>query len=417
MGLTSENQKQRTQSEIPKGWHRLNLGQLVTFHRGYDLPRKDMVGGQYPVVGSNGVIGYHKDFKEKGPGVVIGRSGNLGKPFFIDNNYWPHNTSLYVSKFHCSDPSFVYYFLKTLNLGEYNAGSAVPTLNRNHIHTIDVIVPEDIEEQKRIGRILSNIDRKITVNEQANRTLEAICQALFRRWFVDFEFPTEEGKPYKSSGGEMVYSEELSKDIPKGWRVGMVDDLCSSITNGGTPKRMVSKYWGGDIAWFKTGELTDGPLIDSEEHITEEGLKNSACRLWNENTVLIALYAAPTVGRLGLLKTKAASNQACSGLVAKKEIGYAFLFYTLFFKRAEFNNVAVGAAQQNISQQVVRETKTIIPSSHTLDRFNEIANAFFEKQTAQVKQNKILSQLRDTLLPKLMSGKIRVSAPAENIEV
>jgi len=215
MNLKSERQKKQTQSDVPKGWHRITLGQLVTFHRGYDLPRKDMVEGQYPVVGSNGIIGYHESFKAKGPGVVVGRSGNLGKPFFVDRDYLPHNTSLYASKFHCSDPSFVYYFLQTQRLDDYNSGSAVPTLNRNHIHPIEVVVPEDIEEQKALGKALSSLDTKIALNEQINRTLEAVGEAVFRRWFVDFEFPNEEGKPYKSSGGKMVDSE--LGEIPKVW--------------------------------------------------------------------------------------------------------------------------------------------------------------------------------------------------------
>jgi type I restriction enzyme S subunit len=252
------------------------------------------------------------------------------------------------------------------------------------------------------------LDDKIDLNQQMNRVLETVGEAVFKRWFVDFEFPNEEGKPYKSSGGEMVLNEKLEKTIPKGWQAGEINDLCSSITNGGTPKRMESKYWNGNIPWFKTGELTDGPLIDSEEHITEEGLRNSSARLWGKNTILVALYASPTVGRLGLLKTKAASNQACSGLVAKKEIGYGFLFYTLFFKRKEFNNIAVGACQQNISQQIVKESQTIIPPTALLKSFNDIANPLFDKQSSIAVQNRTLVEIRDKLLPKLMSGKVRV---------
>ena len=203
--------------KVPKGWQRITLGQLATFHRGYDLPHADMIEGQYPVVGSNGIIGFHEDFKAKGLGVVIGRSGNLGKPFFVKTDYWPHNTSLYVSEFHCSDPSFVYYFLKTLNLGDYNAGSAVPTLNRNHIHSLEVVVPSKIEEQAVIGKILSNLDSKIEINNQSNKVLEAVGEAVFKRWFIDFEFPNQEGKPYKSSGGEMDPSQ--IGDKPRGWPV------------------------------------------------------------------------------------------------------------------------------------------------------------------------------------------------------
>jgi len=315
------------------------------------------------------------------------------------------------------NPYFLFYHLTTDKYTNFLAAiadshtSTYPSFNPDVIENSNIPIPSNIE-QRAIAKILSDLDSKIELNQQMNKTLEEMGRAIFKHWFVDFEFPNEEGKPYKSSGGEMVYNEELGKEIPKGWRVGKIIDLCSSITNGGTPKRMESKYWGGNIAWFKTGELTDGILIDSEEHITEQGLKNSACKLWNENTILIALYASPTVGRLGLLKIKATANQACSGLNAKDEIGYPFLFYTLFFKRDEFNNVAVGAAQQNISQKIVQETKTIIPLQDIIMKFNTFAERLFDKQTELVFQNCTLSSIRDSLLPKLMSGKIRVPVEA-----
>ena len=295
-----------------------------------------------------------------------------------------------------------------------NVGAIFYSLNCGDIPKFEIPVPS-IPEQLAISVVLESLESKLELNQRMNCTLETIGQTLFKRWFVDFEFPDEEGKPYKSSGGEMVLNEIMGKPIPKGWQVGEINDLCSSITNGGTPKRMENKYWNGNIPWFKTGELTDGPLIDSEEHITEEGLRNSAARLWDVNTILIALYASPTVGRLGLLKTKAASNQACSGLVAKEEIGYSFLFYTLFFKRSELNNIAVGAAQQNISQQIVRESKTVIPPAALLRSFNDMANSLFDKKSAIVVQNRTLSQIRDELLPKLMSGKIRVPIQREGV--
>jgi type I restriction enzyme S subunit len=313
-------------------------------------------------------------------------------------------------------PRYILYLLCSKEVRQKMAslatGSVVSHLNMEDIRVLPLGRLPILEQQRIIGDFLGALDDKIEVNQQMNRTLEAVGQAVFRRWFVDFEFPNQEGKPYKSSGGEMVSNEELEKTIPKGWQVGEINDLSSSITNGGTPKRMESNYWNGNIPWFKTGELTDGQLIDSEEHITEEGLRNSSARLWDKNTILIALYASPTVGRLGLLKTKAASNQACSGLVAKKEIGYGFLFYTLFFKRTEFNNIAVGACQQNISQQIVKESQTIIPPTALLKSFNDITNPFFDKQSAIVVQNRTLAEIRDELLPKLMSGKVRV--PLDN---
>ena len=315
-----------------------------------------------------------------------------------------------------SNPLFLYYLFRS-SYGKYIVGTILRQVAVSGITGSDLVklpfpIPP-LSEQKDIANELFTIDAKIELNHQMNKTLEAIGRALFKHWFVDFEFPNEEGKPYKSSGGELVFNEELGKEIPKGWEVKPIKELCKSISNGGTPRRMESAFWNGNINWYKTGELFDNPLLESEEKITEKGLNNSACKLWDENTILVALYASPTVGRLGILKTKATSNQACSGLIAKDEIGYPFLFYTLLSKRGYFNNLAVGAAQQNINAEIVKETKVIKPGSTVLGRFNLLTFNAFDKRTQLLKEVYILSQIRDSLLPKLMSGKIRVPVEVE----
>lgn len=196
--------------------------------------------------------------------------------------------------------------------------------------------------------------------------------------------------------------------VPRGWRVGVVEELCISIENGGTPKRMEPEYWlNGTIPWFKTGELTDGPLIESEEAITEIGLANSSCKLWNIGTILIALYASPTVGRLGILEMPATANQACSALIAKPEYGNLFLFHSLLFAREELQNIAVGAAQQNISQQVVRHHILLIPDPGIASAFQQRVETYYSMRVNNEKQSRILAAIRDELLPKLMSGEIR----------
>lgn len=152
-------------------FHRCKLGDLVTFQRGKDLPRTSMIPGPYPVLGSNGIIGYHNQYISEGPVIVIGRSGNVGKPFMVDGRAWPHNTSLYIKEFKNCDPSFIYYLLKTLNLANVAGGSAVPTLNRNHVHPLEVIVPTDISIQRKIGEVLKTYDKKISLNNHINDNL------------------------------------------------------------------------------------------------------------------------------------------------------------------------------------------------------------------------------------------------------
>jgi len=131
-------------------WEEKKINDLVTFQRGYDLAKSNFKDGPYPVIGSNGLIGKHNEYKAKAPGVTIGRSGNIGEPLYVESDYWPHNTTLFSLKFHNSYPKFIYYLLKTVNLNNFNAGSAVPTLNRNHIHPIKVIVPHFLMNKKEL---------------------------------------------------------------------------------------------------------------------------------------------------------------------------------------------------------------------------------------------------------------------------
>ncbi|MEZ7968650.1 MAG: restriction endonuclease subunit S, partial [Rubritalea sp.] len=167
-------------------WKNTTLGEVVNFRRGHDLPKTKMTGGNIPVMGSNGVIGFHDTATSKAPGVTIGRSGNVGNPQLCEVDSWAHNTTLYVDDFKGNDPLFIFHFLKTLNLENFRGGSAVPTLNRNHIHPIDVTIPP-LPEQKRIAHILGTLDDKIELNRKMNATLEAMAQALFKSWFVDFD--------------------------------------------------------------------------------------------------------------------------------------------------------------------------------------------------------------------------------------
>jgi len=248
-----------------------------------------------------------------------------------------------------------------------------------------------------------------------NETLEAMAQAIFKSWFVDFD-PVRARAEGRDPGlpkhiADLFPAEfqdsELG-EIPKEWKVGSVNDVCERIENGGTPSRMESSYWNGSVQWFKTGELTDGPLTNSEEQISEEGLKNSACKLWPAGTILIALYASPTVGRLGILEIPAASNQACSALIVKPHYGNLFVFYSLLHSRDRLQQIAVGAAQQNISQQVVRDHQIAIPTAQAARYFQDSVSPLYRMMVQNTQESRTLAALRDALLPKLISGGIRV---------
>jgi type I restriction enzyme S subunit len=169
-------------------------------------------------------------------------------------------------------------------------------------------------------------------------------------------------------------------------------------------------YWnGGNIPWFKTGELLDGPLLDSEEQITSAALNESACKLWPAGTILFALYASPTVGRLGVLTQPGTSNQAAAGLIARQEYGVPFVMQTLLMARVKLQQIAVGAAQQNINQGVLKSHRVLAPVSKVAGAFSISAGRIFERQIRLAEESAVIGGLRDTLLPKLISGEMRVN--------
>ncbi|MDD2636526.1 MAG: restriction endonuclease subunit S, partial [Bacteroidales bacterium] len=161
-------------------WKDITLGDAITLQRGHDLPKTTMNHGCYPVAGSNGIIGWHDKFTTRAIGVTIGRSGNIGNAYIYKMDFWAHNTTLYVKDFKGNDNVFIYYLLKNIDFNAFNAGSAVPTLNRNHIYPIPISLPP-LSTQKAISEVLSSLDDKIDLLHRQNKTLEQMAETLFRQ--------------------------------------------------------------------------------------------------------------------------------------------------------------------------------------------------------------------------------------------
>ena len=360
-------------------WKKCKLGDVAVFQRGHDLPKTEMKNGNIPVAGSNGVIGYHNTATTIGPGITIGRSGNIGTPKFYKTDFWAHNTVLYVKDFKRNDEKFVYYFLNTFDFAGFNAGSAVPTLNRNHIHEIPVRIPP-LPEQLAIAGVLSSLDDKIDLLHRQNKTLEGMAEALWRKMFVE-EVKTE-------------------------WKVGKLGDVIKT-TSGGTPSRSRQDYYeNGQYKWVKSKELQGTFIIDTEEKITEEALNNSSAKLLPKGSLLLAMYGA-TVGEHGILTEEATCNQAVCALIPNENYPYTFIHMFLKMNKEEIINHAVGSAQQNISQIVIQNFEVVQPNPAII-QFHKSVEGGFEKIKSNIFQIRTLSRLRDTLLPKLMSGEVRV---------
>jgi type I restriction enzyme S subunit len=268
-----------------------------------------------------------------------------------------------------------------------------------------VSVP-DLATQSAIAETLSSLDDKIELNNKINQELESLAQTLFKQWFIDFEFPNENGEPYKSSGGEMVDSE--LGEIPKGWVVKNLSQIIK-LTGGGTPKRSESEYWNGNILWFSiqdAPEKSEIVVLDTKEKISIIGLKNSSTKLLSKGTTIIT--ARGTVGRLAFVSTPMAMNQSCYGVVGAGTIGPIFNFLNLSKSVEKLKRNTHGAVFDTITTSTFDSIQTILPKNSILVDFENRLSPIFLNFENAAKENKYLKHLRDTLLPKLISGELEV---------
>ncbi|MCL4703534.1 restriction endonuclease subunit S [bacterium] len=305
-----------------------------------------------------------------------------------------------------ADPQFVW---SVVSSDQYESlfykladGAAQPNMSGSQIEDVELLLPT-IGTQRKIAAILSAYDDLIENNTRRIKILEEMAQMIYREWFVHFRFPGHEKV-------KMVDS-PLGK-IPEGWEVSKIEDLYNTAS-GGTPSRKIESYFNGSINWIKTQELQDGFIFETDEKITEAGLQNSSAKVFPVNSVIIAMYGA-TIGKLGILAQPASTNQACCALLQKhKTFGHAYGFLTLLERRKDIIGLRMGAAQQNISQVVIKNFQILNPNEQILEYFNDIVNPMFDLIRDLQRKNQILRRTRDLLLPKLISGEVEV----ENIEV
>ena len=375
------------------------LGDLVEFQRGYDLPKSKFVEGKYPVQSSNGILGYHNEYKVEGPGITIGRSGTVGTPHLIRENFFPHNTSLFVKEFKGNDIDYIYYLLQYLDLGNQKSGSGVPTMNRNHLHPIKIRAYRDKTYQQRTIKILSLIDKKIQINNQINQELEAMAKTLYEYWFVQFDFPDENGKPYKSSGGKMVYNDQLKREIPEGWGVEKLENI-ANITMGQSPKGTSYNEVGEGMLFFQGSTDFGWRFPVARQYTTEPS------RIAEEDDILLSVRAP--VGTLNIADTRCCIGRGLAAINSKVGANsYIFNVMQDFKKLFDMMN-SVGTTFGSITKDDLYSLKLIYPPNELLMKFDKSVNSFDREIKNRSRQNQELSQLRDWLLPMLMNGQVKV---------
>lgn len=422
-------------------WEEVTLGDTLTLQRGFDLSKANRVEGHIPIVASNGIVDWHDEFKVKAPGVVIGRSGSIGGGQYIEEDFWPLNTTLWVKDFKGNNERFCYYLLLNIDFQMFNVGSGVPTLNRNHIHPLPISLPP-LSEQKAIAHILGSLDDKIELNRQMNSTLEAMAQALFKSWFVDFdpvidnalaagntipdEFAecAEQRKAIEKKDNsniqdlfpnEFEFTEEMGW-IPKGWQVTPVYEVAEFI-NGSSFKSQYFSDENEGLPIIKIAEIKSG--VSQQTNFTTQKMPEKY--FIDDGSILFSWSGNPDTSIDTFIWTGGEGwlNQHIFNVVLHKNSDRTFVYYLLKMLKPVFTEIARDKQTTGLGHVTVKDMKrtyTIKPSSSILEAFTRQADPIFEKWYQNLFSSRELTKLRDTLLPKLMSGELRIPDAAALVD-
>lgn len=387
-------------------WEKVTLGDVCELLYGKSLTANKREKGNIPVYSSAGITGWHNKPLVNNRGIIVGRKGTVGTVYLSEVPFYCIDTAYYIlPNDDIYNFKYLYYRLKSLGLNKLNEDSAVPGLNRDNAYSQEFNLPP-LDEQKRIADVLSALDDKIEINNKINENLEAQAQAIFKQWFVDFEFPDKEGKPYKSNGGKFIDS-ELGQ-IPEGWKVGRLGDIVKVIDNRGkTPPLSEIK--------------TEYPIIDvralngSSRFVDYNNcmkfVNNETYNYWfrnghpKENDILIS-----TVGSLAEMKIFTGNIGAIAQNVValRPEISTYYLYQYLLNIKSDLLGYDIGSVQPSIKVTHIIKHPILIPSYYCISMFDKIIKGVSNKISNNHKEITCLSEIRDNLLPKLMSGEVRV---------
>jgi type I restriction enzyme S subunit len=361
------------------------LGEIISLQRGYDLTEPQRRPGRVPIVGSAGVHGFHDTAKACGPGVTLGRSGaSFGRVTYVREDYWPHNTTIFVTDFKGNNPLFVRYLLESLDFSSLNSGSAQQSLNRNYVYTVEV--PRfPLPIQRRIAGILSAYDDLIENSQRRIKILEEMARRLYREWFVYFRFPGHEGcRLVQSPLGE----------IPEGWEVKKLGDLA-------------------DISWGDTSTTKASYVAEGYVAYSASGLDGKLDHYDFDRTGIVLSAIGAQCGRTWLARGKWSCIKNTIRFWSKNaSASNEFLFVSTegqgFWPRR-------GAAQPFISQGDAERIDIVIPEHATMQRFTNFASDSLEQIAILQEQVHKLRRTRDLLLPRLLSGQVNVEALPEPV--
>ena len=412
-------------------WEITSLSELGTFSRGKSKhrPRNDVKlfeGGKYPLVQTGDVKAanlyitkndsYYNDFGLKqsklwpAGTLCITIAANIAETAILSYPMcFPDSIVGFNANPEKSSELFVYYFFEYIKkeVQKSASGSIQDNINIDYLSKMRIKVPEK-KYQDKIVELLSSIDKKILLNNQINQELKAMAKTLYDYWFVQFDFPDQNGKPYKSSGGKMVYHPELKREIPEGWGVETLKDFESKIITGKTPSRANSDNFGGEIPFITIGDIRGNTFIYStSETLTDLGASVQQNKYLPEGSLCVSCIA--TVGEIGFTTEWSHTNQQINSIVFEDETNRYYLYFALknYFENANAS-AKTGNTFANMNKEDFSGIRIILPRNEIKNNFHKMTEPYFAQIKCLQGQNKGLTQLRDWLLPMLMNGQVKV---------
>jgi type I restriction enzyme, S subunit len=398
-------------------WVEIELGEFLELKRGYDLPKSVREEGEVLVVSSSGPTGTHNTPMVKGPVVVTGRYGTIGEVYYVEDDCWPLNTTLYVRDFKGNNPLFTYYLLKTINYSEYSDKGAVPGVNRNHLHMAKIRVPVDPNMQREIAARLWDLDRKISLNRQASQTLKQMAQAIFKSWFIDFDpvHAKMAGRQPEGMGAATaaLFPDELIDSeigqIPNGWSYRKASDVVD-LSIGKTPPRKEPEWFSesvDDVKWVSIRDMGSSGIyvLSTSERLTEEAIEKFNVRRVKDNTVILSFKL--TVGRVAITVGEMLTNEAIAHFNVRS--GAPLCSEYLYLYLLGFNYSSLGSTSSiatAVNSATIKNMPILCASESVVLAFRHVVEPFFEKIKLLEQQNTLLSEARDVLLPRLLSGEL-----------
>ena len=404
-------------------WTSMPFGDFLSLQRGHDLPEQERIKGDVPILGSFGVTGWHNKSLAKAPGLTIGRSGaSFGTATYTERDYFPLNTTLYVTDFKGSHPRFAYYFAEQFDFSAFNSGSAQPSLNRNYINPVEVSIPP-FSEQKAIAHILGTLDDKIELNRKTNETLEAMAKALFKAWFVDFD-PVRakaEGRPTGLPADisdlfpDSFEDSELG-EIPSGWQCSHLADRAIYLSRGISPVYCEE----GGVLVLNQKCIRDSRVSFEKARRHDTTRKQVIGREVRRFDALVNSTGVGTLGRVAMMpicQEEVVVDSHVTVVRGGNEQESFFISSALLNRQTEIEALGEGSTgQTELSRVVLGSMPVIFPSSQLISAYFDFAFIIQDKIEKNDQASVALASTRDALLPKLISGELRIPDAEKMLE-